>query len=132
MKANIPDPIIHSKKQLVHFADELTDTESTEAFQLVMELQAKYGLKPNTVDNLHELRDEALTRLMEMNILAELDVTPCFHGEPPILELKGKIAGDSIHSYGFDHEKKKWEIDQARKKGEDYLGEKESPKSRKE
>jgi hypothetical protein len=132
MKANIPDPIIHSEKQLVHFADELTDSESTAAFQLVMELQAKYAYKANTVDNLEQLRDEALTRLMEMNILAELDVAPCFHGEPPVLELKGKIAGDSIHQHGFDHEKKKWEIDKAREKGEDYLGEKESPKSRKE
>lgn len=131
MKPKIPDPIIHSEKQLVHFADELTDSESTEAFQLVMQLQIKYAFKPNTQPNLEELRDEALTKLMEMNILAELDISPCFYGEPPVLELKGKVSSDSIHAYGFDHEKKKWEIDKAHDKGEDYLGEKESPKSRK-
>lgn len=131
-KANIPDPIIHSERQLVHFADELTDSESTAAFQLIIELQSKYAYKANTVENLEQLRDEALTRLMEMNILAELDVTPCFHGESPILELKGKVSGDPLHKYGFDHEKKKWEIDKAHDRGEDYLGEKESSKSRKE
>lgn len=131
-KPRIPDPIIHSEKQLVHFADELTDSESTEAFQLIMEIQMKYALKPNTQQNLEELRDEALTRLMERNVLAELDIAPCFYGEPPIIEIKGKIAGDSLHTYGFDHEKKKWEIDKAHDRGEDYLGEKESPKSRKE
>lgn len=132
MKPQIPDPIIHSEKQLVHFADELTDSESVEAFQLVMELQMKYAFKPNTQQNLEELRDEALTRLMEKNILAELDISPCFYGEAPILELKGKVSGDAIHAYGFDHEKKKWEIDKAHDRGEDYLGEKESPVSRKE
>lgn len=132
MKPQIPDPIIHSEKQLVHFADELTDSESVEAFKLVMELQMKYAFKPNTQQNLEELRDEALTRLMEKNILAELDISPCFYGESPILELKGKVSSDTIHAYGFDHEKKKWEIDKAHDKGEDYLGEKESPVSRKE
>lgn len=131
MKPQIPDPVIHSEKQLVHFADELTDSESTAAFQLIMQLQMKYAFKPNTQKNLEELRDEALTKLMEMNIVAEMDITPCFYGEPPIIEFKGKIAGDPIHSQGFDHEKKKWEIDKARTKGEDYLGEKESPASRK-
>jgi hypothetical protein len=132
LKPSIPDPTIKSKKELVHFADELTDSESTAAFELIAMLQMKYGMKRNSKENLEELRDEALTKLMEQGILAEVDVTPCFYGDPPILELRGKISGDSLHKHGFDHEKKKWEIDKAHDRGEDYLGEKESAKSRKE
>lgn len=126
------DDIIKSKKQFVHFNDQLTDSESIEAVQVIGEAQMKWASKHNSKENLEALRDEVLTKLMEINILAEFDVAPCFHGEPPIVEFIGKIAGDGLHKYGFDHEKKKWEIDRAHDRGEDYLGEKESLKSRKE
>lgn len=132
-KPRIPDDRITSRKQFVHWSDELTDSEAIKAVELIGRIQVKYQHKTNTKDNLFALRDEALTRLAEeLNILAELDVTPCFYGEPPVLEIKGKMAVDDIHKYGFDHEQKKWEIDKAHDRGEDFLGEKESPQSRKE
>lgn len=132
MKPRIPDDRIKSEKQMVHLADELSDTESVAVVRLIGECQTKWARKPNTKENLHHLRDEVLTKLMERNILAEFDPAPCFHGEPPIVEIRGKIAGDPIHQYGFDHERKKWEIDRAHDRGEDYLGEKESSKPHKE
>lgn len=131
MKPRIPDDRIKSTKQMVHFADELTDTESVAVVRLVVESQTKWAHKPNTKENLEHLRDEVLTKLMGMNIVAEFDPAPCFYGEPPIFEIKGKVAGDSIHKHGFDHERKKWEIDKAHDRGEDYLGEKESSRDRK-
>ena len=132
MQPREPDPVIRSKQQMVHFADELTDTESVRAFELVHRIGAKYQHKVASEANLHALRDECLTRLAdEMNILAELDISPIYSNEPPILEFKGKFTGDNLHKYGFDHEQKKFEIDKAHDRGEDYLGEKESPKPRK-
>lgn len=128
-KPRIPDPVIKSEKEMVHFADELLDTEAIAAVRLIGECQMKWADKPNTKENLDHLRDEVLTKMMEMNILAEFDPAPCFYGQPPIVEIKGKVPGTQKH--GFDHEKKKWEIDRAHERGEDYLGEKESPDSRK-
>jgi hypothetical protein len=131
MPVPAPDDKIKSRKQFVEWNDELTDTEAQAAMAVIVPIQSKYANRPNTVANLEELRDEVLTKLMECNILAEFDPSPCFHGEPPILELRGKIATDSIHKYGFDHEKKQYEVLKARDRGEDYLGEKERPDSRK-
>lgn len=130
MKPRIPDETIRSEKQFVHWSDELTDTEAQNAFRIIAEVGEKYKYKTATVDNLEALRDEVLTRLAEINILAEIDPAPCLYGEPPIVEIKGKLAMDGIHKYGFDHEQKKWEIDKAHGRGEDYLGEKESTTTR--
>lgn len=127
-----PDDKIKSRKQFVHWNDELLDSEAQEAIKIIAEVQAKYALKQNTKENLEELRDEALHRLADINIIAELDPSPCLYGEPPILEIKGKIQVDDIHQYGFDHEQKAYEVNKALERGEEYLGEKESLKSRKE
>ena len=122
---------VHSKKQFVHNSDELADSEAVKAVRLIGEVQIKYAKKVATKENLHALRDEALYRLAtQLGIKAELDPTPCFYGEPPILEIQGKMAGDDIHKYGFDHEKKGWEVRKAHERGEDYLGEKESLESK--
>jgi hypothetical protein len=128
---NIPDDRIKDRKQFVHWADELTDTEAIAAVKIISQIQVKYQYKTATKENLEALRDEALTRLSEINILAELDPAPILNGEPPTIEIKGKMAIDDIHQYGFDHEKKKWEIDKARERNEDYLGEKQELPSRK-
>jgi hypothetical protein len=85
----------------------------------------KYANKPNTADNLERLRDEVLTRLSEINILATLDPAPCFYGEPPIVEIIGKVATDPIHKVGMDHEKKRYEVLKSKERNEDYLGQKE-------
>lgn len=127
----VPDDRIYNERQFVHWNDELTDTEAVAVVRLIGEIQMKYANKPNTKQNLEDLRDEALTRLIEINILAELDPSPCFYGESPIVEIIGKVSSDPLHKYGFDHEQKKWEIDKAHDRGEDYLGEKESSKSKK-
>lgn len=126
------DDIIRSRKQFVHSNDELTDSENINAVKIIAEVQQRWARKANTKDNLEMLRDEVLTRLAEINVSAEFDPSPCFYGESPIVEFRGKISGDSIHKYGKDHERHRYEILKAKERGEDYLGEKESIKSRKE
>ena len=120
------DDIIKSTEQLAGFAQDLTDIEVGEVGKIIGSLQRKYAQRPNTPEVLDQLRDEVVTKLAEqLGILATLDPTPCFHGEPPIVEIVGKVSGHSFHKDGFDHERKYWEVQQANKKGEAYLGQKE-------
>lgn len=123
-----PDDRISSTEGLAKFAMDLTDYEVKLVGEIVGGLVMKFARRRNTVENLDELRDEALTRLAEIGILATLDPTPCFHGEPPIVEILGKVPTDSIHKDGFDHERKSWEVREAIKRGEDYRGQKEQHK----
>ena len=115
-----------SDKHFAYSATDLTDREITRVFKVVEAIRVKYAGRPNTAENLDALRDEALTRLMEIGILATLDPAPCFYGEPPTLEIIGKLDNDPIHKDGFDHEQKGWEVNKANDRGEDWLGQKDS------
>lgn len=118
-------------KTFAHSATDLTDREITGVFTVIETVRQKYAGMPNTAENLDKLRDEALTRLMEKGILATLDPSPCFYGEPPVLEIIGKVAGDPIEQHGFDHEQKGYEVNKANERGEDWLGQKEAIDKRK-
>ena len=120
--------VIGSAEKLAQFASELTDLEVGQVAKIVGILQQKFARRPNTPEVLDQLRDEALTRLAEIGVLATVDPTPCFHGEPPIIEILGKIPGHEIHTEGFDHERKRWEVQNANKLGEAYRGQKEKYK----
>lgn len=114
-------------KGFAHAASDLTDAEITQTFKVVQLVREKYSGKVNTKENLEALRDEVLTRLMEIGILATLDPAPVFYGEPPTLEIIGKVKEDKIfHTEGFDHEQKKFEVRKATERGEDWLGQKEN------
>lgn len=127
---HIPDDRIKSGKQFADFAIDLLDSEIQQAMAIVVSLQRKYAKRPNTADQLEALRDEALTRLADIGILATLDPAPCFYGEPPILEFIGKVNTDVIHKEGFDHEQKQYEVRKATKRGENFLGEKDRVNTR--
>lgn len=115
---------IHSRKELVHNSADLQDSEAQEAIQIIVGIQNKYARRANTVKNLEALRDEVLTRFMEVGILATFDPTPCFYGEAPVLEILGKVGASTSE---FDHERKSFEVQKAAERGEQYLGEKEAP-----
>lgn len=86
---------------------ELNDEEIQKAFQIVIDIQERYKLRPATEANLEALKDEVLTRLAnDVNVLAKFDPTPLLQGEPPVVEFIGKVAGDPFNKYGLDHEKK--------------------------
>ena len=111
-------------KELAHSAGELTDTEISQMFKVVEQVRLRYAGKHNTPRNLEALRDEVLTKLMEIGIIATLDPTPCLYGEPPTLEIVGKISRE-YEQHGLDHEKKGWEVRKAVERKEDWLGQKE-------
>lgn len=118
---------MNSDKAFSQTANDLTDHEIQQTFKIVELIRLKYAGKANTPENLEQLRDEVLTRLAEdVNILASFDPAPCFYGEPPILEILGKVQTDSLYKDGFDHEKKRFEVIKSKERGEDYLGQKES------
>lgn len=110
----------------------MTDTEISQVFQVIHLVRQKYAGKANTAENLDALRDETLTRLMDIGVLATLDPAPVFYGEPPIVEILGKVKEDkTFHTEGFDHEKKMYEVRKATERGEDWLGQKEAVNKRK-
>lgn len=110
---------------------DLTDDEIKRVFKVVEIVRQRYAGKHNSPENLEALRDEALTRLADINILATMDVAPCFYGDPPELEIIGKLNVDPIHKYGFDHEKKQAQVRKSVERNEAYLGQKENSESAK-
>lgn len=123
-QVNLPDDKIQSTSQLAQVATDLTDEEVGRVGAIVAQVQQKYAGRANTAKNLEDLRDEVLTRLAEINILATLDPSPVFYGEPPTLEIIGHIAASNDGM--FDHEKKQHEVVKAKELNEDYRGQKES------
>lgn len=119
------DDTIHSEKQFADFASDLTDKEIQQAVRVIKEIQSKWSGKPNTAQNLEFMRDEVLTKLAEISILATFDPAPCLQGLPPEIEIVGKVGGDPIYEYGFDHERKRHEVLESKKRNEDYRGQKE-------
>lgn len=127
----IPDDKISSGKELAQVASDLTDEEIQKTVTIVNYTRSKYAGKSNTVQNLEALRDEILTRLSDIGVLATIDPAPAYYGEPPIVEIIGKVGTDPIHKYGFDHERKSAEVNKAKELNEDYRGQKEPYNKRK-
>lgn len=120
-KIDIADDRLQSGKQFAGFAADLTDSEIQQTIKVVNSIRTRYAGKPFTVQNLDALRDEVLTRLAGIGILASVDVAPCLNGEPPTVEIVGKV-GDPGFNAATDHEKKRWEVLKANERGEDYYG----------
>lgn len=121
-----PDGRVRTGKQFAHAASDLLDTEVQQVIAIVVgDIQQRYAHKANTAANLEMLRDEVLTRLMEIGIIATFDPTPCLYGEPPELEVISSTRSIDRRD-GFDHEQKGFEVNRANMRGEDYLGQKGS------
>lgn len=121
------DNIIKDDVQLAHYAADLLDTEARAVFDVVVAVQQRYQYRANNAANLDMLRDELLTKLAAVGILATVDPAPCFYGEPPIVEIIGHVGGVKP----VDHEQKQFEVIKAVKRGEEYLGQKERANARK-
>ncbi len=116
-----PDDRIQSGKQLAGFASELTDDEIKQVIGVVNDIRLRYSTKAFTLANLEALRDEILHRMANIGVLVSVDVATCLNGEPPTVEIVGKV-GDAGFQKEFDHEKKRYEVNKAIERGEDYLG----------
>lgn len=117
---------------------DMTDEEIAEAWRVVISIRGKwldhfrrkfndpstYSLD-DALKAIEEFEDELKTTLAERcNVLATVDTVPLLEGKPMQIEWIGKLPGDSINKYGLDHEKKTWEVQKAKERGEDYLGQK--------
>lgn len=136
---NLPDnDLIATQKQFSDvLTQELTDDEIQKAFKIMIPIirkwQEKFRLKAHSplfgvedalklIDKFEEeLKYELATKLQ---VYAVVDVTPLFEGEPMVIEFQGALPDHQIAKYGFDHEKKGWEVTKATDRGEDYLGQK--------
>lgn len=118
-------------KGFAHAAADLTDSEITQVFSIIESARARYAGRHNLKGNLEELRDEVLTKLMEINVLATFDPAPCFYDEPPVVEILGK-TDPVFKDHGLDHEKKQFEVRKSVERGEDWLGQKESVNKQKD
>lgn len=103
---------------------DLTDDEIAQAYRIIVTTRNRYSDRVASRENLEALGDEIVYRLAdEAGILSKFDPVPLAEGGFPEVELIGKVGTDSIHKYGFDHEKKEWEVKKATQQGENFLGE---------
>lgn len=113
---------------------DLNDDEIKIAGELILSIRAKYVGRwrymsfdsvDHAVSELEKMRDELSTTLAEkLGLLVSVDGSPILDGQPPVIEIIGKIEGTQFANFGMDHEKKAWEVKKATDRGEDYLGQK--------
>lgn len=131
--------IVKTQKQFSdNLTQELTDAEIQQCLRIILPIkekhEARFVARFSHNDNpsekeihkfLDEFEDEVKTTLAEkVNVLATVDTAPLLRGEAPEIEFIGVLPGHSLNAYGFDHEKKTWEVKKATERGEDYLGQK--------
>lgn len=129
--------IVKTQKQFSDsLTQDLTDEEIQKCLRIIIPIKSKWERRfvsrfshndHPTEKEIHrfldEFEDEIKTTLAEqVNVLATVDTTPLLMGEPPEIEFVGALPGHSLHKYGFDHEKKTWEVTKATQLGEDFLG----------
>lgn len=116
-----PDTFTNAKDFSDAMTLDLTDEEIKKAFAIVWTLGKKYAPKAFTVENLSAFEDEAKYKLAtEVGILAT--VNP--YDNPVSIEFLGRVRSDPSHKFGFDHEKKEWEVKKSVERKEDYHGQK--------
>lgn len=114
---------------------DLTDDEIKRAFEIIITVcrkwRAQFAAKlrhgnfsvEEAMRLLDNMEDELVTRLAEsMDLIATVDAAPVFEGQPPIVDLVGALPSHYSANYGFDHERKSWEVKRAKDLGQDFLG----------
>lgn len=119
---------------------ELTDDEIKQAYIITSTTVSKhqeiwrrkfpFDSLEQIADLLEELEKElSYNMMMELDVLVRVDGVPVFEGGAPVIEWLGKVEGSNLDKYGQDHEKKTWEVQKAKERGEDFLGQKDSYRS---
>jgi hypothetical protein len=139
------DGIVKSAKEYSDVLTlDMTDAEIKKSFEIIVQVRQKYHDKwvrmflgnptidvEKVADELEMFRDELVTRLAEgVQVLATVDASPVLNGQPPIVDIIGHLPGSSMDQYGFDHERKQWEVQRATERGEDYLGQKRNTRKK--
>lgn len=114
---------------------DLTDDEIKRAFEIIVSVSRRHRAKfitkvqhpgfnvEKAMKMIDEFEDELITRLAEsMDLIATVDASPVFSGEPPVVDIVGALDSHYTAKYGLDHEKKEWEVKRATQQGQDFLG----------
>jgi hypothetical protein len=131
--------VVATPKAFVHgLTMELTESQSQQALQIVLPIKNKWSAifrsrlrhQNFTVEEAMKLvdqfEDELVTTLAErMSLIATVDASPVFEGEPLIVDFVGCLDDHDTAQYGFDHEKARYEIQKSMERGESFYGEKE-------
>lgn len=117
---------------------DLTDSEISQALRITLPIKQKWGevfrskLRHGnfTVEQamklIDQFEDELVTTLAEkLSLIANVDASPVFEGEPLIIDFIGALDSHYSAAYGADHEKKAWEVRKANERGEAFLGERD-------
>ena len=117
---------------------DLQDHEVAQIGQAWLALQKKWSSRPNTKTNLQEFAKEANDMFVRLGFVVNIKwennliVNPQTMEPYPIeIEVMGRVPGSVFQEEGFDmmdHERKRWEILEANKRNEKFLGQKEKPK----
>lgn len=114
---------------------DLTDDEIKRMFEIVVTVSRKW--RQVFITKVHhpdfnvekamklidQFEDELITRLAEgMDLIATVDASPVFAGEPPVVDIVGALDSHYSAKYGMDHEKKEYEVKRASREGTDFLG----------
>jgi hypothetical protein len=119
---------------------EMTDDEIKRALEITVSTVRKhqevwrrkypFDSLEQIADLLEELEKELSYKLMEsVDCLVRVDGTPVFEGRSPVIEYMGRLDTSGLAKYGQDHEKKTHEVQKAKERGEDYLGQKDNYRS---
>ena len=138
------DDLIKSKKEYADIlTQDMTDDEISKSLAIILPIkekwQERFRRRIGTYSNVEaamedvekfedELKYELATRL---HIYATVDVLPVLEGKPPVIVIQGPLEDHSIHKFGFDHEKKGYEVTHATRNDEAFLGEKPKHKRKK-
>jgi hypothetical protein len=114
---------------------DLTDDEILQSFRIIQSISLKWSNVFRTklrhgnfkveeaMKLVDQMEDELVTTLAEkMDLIATVDASPVFEGEPPVVELIGALPSHYSANFGLDHEKKEWEVKRAKDRGEAFLG----------
>lgn len=119
---------------------DLSDDEIKRAVEITVGTHRKHQEKwirkmpfqniEQVVDLLEEFEKELQHRMMEeLDVLVKVDGAPLFEGLPPQIDWMGKLDTSSLAKFGQDHERKTWEVQKAKARDEDYLGQKDNYRS---
>jgi hypothetical protein len=114
---------------------DLTDDEIQKSLKIILETKVKWegifrakighgGINVEQAMKLiDQFEDELITRLADsLSLIATVDASPVFEGQPPIIDLVGALPSHYSAKYGADHEKKRSEVVAAKAKGQAFLG----------
>lgn len=130
------DDLVKTKKEYSDLlTQDMTDDEISKSFDIMLPIiqkwQERFRRRADTyptveaaMEDVERFEDELKTELAEkLHVYATVDVLPLLEGKPPVIVIQGPLEDHIIHKYGFDHEKKTYEVTESSRRGETFLGE---------